>query len=210
MQLKSVLLIIILTIPLLASALNYRPLVISLLMVDTHHRNSPDFLVLLEGGSWLYTPTRERLDKAIELYKAHSSTILVCAHQKYKQDIVDFMISNGVQRADLIESQHTYGERGGTYNNVMEIIDVLKRYEHYNSIEIVTSPYHERRVQAIFSNLIAKSGITRPIYIKFRHIENSDIYTTNTYRYLKIVFHEILGLVAYYLQLSPFSCFDSS
>ncbi len=167
MQSKYVFLIITLIALSLVGAFSYRPLILNLLMVDTHHYHHSDLLVILEGGSWLYTPTRERLDKTIELYAANSTAVLVCSHQRYKQDIVAFLVSNGVRPSNIVKNQHLYGETHGTYNNVLEIISVLKRYEQYNSIEIVTGPYHERRTQIIFSSLITQSGITRPIHVKF-------------------------------------------
>ena len=183
------------------AALSDRNLMIDFFMVDSKVTESPDLLVLLEGGEWLYSPTRERIDKLIEIYKHKPTKILICSYPRYKDELVKVLISNGVLPLDIVKSKYVYDGRGGTYNNVSEIMDTLKNNKEYKVINIVTSPYHERRVQIIVSNLLSQSGINRSVKISFVHIEYSDIYNTNNERYIDLIGHEILGVAWFYIQM---------
>lgn len=170
-------------------------------MVDSQVSESSDLLVLLEGGEWLYSPTRERINKLIEIYKRKPTKILICSYPKYKDELEKVLISNGVLPLNIVKSKYVYDGRGGTYNNVSEIMETLKSNKEYKVINIVTSPYHEKRVQVIVSNLLNQSGVNRPVKIAFVHIEHSDIYYTNNERYIDLIGHEILGIVWFYMQL---------
>ena len=174
---------------------------IDFFMVDSQVAELPDLLVLLEGGEWLYSPTRERVDKLIEIYKRKPTKILICSYPRYKDELEKALISNGVLPLNIVKSKYVYDGRGGTYNNVSEIMDTLKSNKEYKVINIVTSPYHEKRVQVIVSNLLNQSGVNRPVKIAFVHIEHSDIYYTNNERYIDLIGHEILGIAWFYMQL---------
>lgn len=174
---------------------------INFFMVDSKVAESPDLLVLLEGGEWLYSPTRERVDKLIEIYKRKPSKILICSYPRYKDELIKVLTSNGVLPLDIVKSKYVYDGRGGTYNNVSEIMDTLKNNNEYKVINIVTSPYHEKRVQVMVSNLLNQSGVNRPVKIAFVHIKHSDIYHTNNERYIDLIGHEILGIAWFYMQM---------
>lgn len=199
MKFKPLIFLFLLLLLLIISLIN-RPLILGFFMVDRNYDNPPDLIVLLEGGSWLFSPTRERIDKVVELYKHKSTKILVCAYPEFKDDVVGFLVSNGVKSEDIVKSQYVYNARGGTSNNVLEILEVLTHDEKYNFVEIVTSPYHERRVNIIVSNLMPESGINRPVHVSFAHIKDSDIYRTNTERYINLISHELLGIAGFYMQ----------
>lgn len=193
--------IFLLFIMLAGAALSDRHLMMNYFMVDSQVTESPDLLVLLEGGDWLYSPTRERINKLIEIYKRKPNKILICSYPRYKDELVKVLILNGVLPLDIVKSKYVYDGRGGTYNNVSEIIDVLKNNKEYKVINIVTSPYHEKRVQIIVSKLLYKSGINRRVKIYFAHIKHSDIYYTNNERYIDMIGHEILGIAWFYMQM---------
>lgn len=198
---RAILLAILLLILFLGIVLFYRPTVISAFQVHKNYDAPPDLIVLLEGGGLVYSPTRERLEKVLELYRQRETNILVCAYEEFKKDIVSALVSNGVRSSDIVQSQYAYNASGGTYNNVLEMMDALRKNEKYSFIEIVTSPYHERRVDIMFSNLMGKSNIKRGVYVRFPHIMNSDIYYTNNERYLILTGHELFGMVWFYLQM---------
>lgn len=182
------------------TVINHRPTILRFFIVEKAYKFSPDLLVLLEGGSLLYSPTRERVDKIIELYKREPTPVLVCAAQQHKDDITKFLVTNGVEPRDLVTSGYTYGDRVGTYNNVLEMVRVLTTNKEYRFLDIVTSPYHERRVHIITSKLFAKSGLDVRVRVRFSHVNDSDIYHTNQARYLRMVGHEVLGIVGFYMQ----------
>ena len=198
---KFIFLIISIMVALACIILIFRPLMISFFMVDANVDASPNLLVLLEGGGLVYSPTQERMNKLIDIYKRKPTNILVCSSPQYKEELISNLVSNGVLPQDIVKSRYVYDARGGTYNNVSEIMTTLKSNKEYNSIGIVTSPYHENRVQIIVKYLLFKSGINRRIKFSFMHIEDSDIYNTNNERYLNIIGHELLGTVWFYMQM---------
>lgn len=179
-----------------------RELVLRFFIVEIAHTSPPDLLVLLEGGDLRYSPTRERVDRLMELYKRRPTKVLVCSAPQHKRTLTEFLITDGVKPSDMIESKYpdAYDNRGGTYANVLEILNVLRANKDLRVLEIVTSPYHEKRVQIITSRLLAKSGMEMPVRIRFAHIDGSDIYRTDRQRYLTMIGHEILGIAGFYVQ----------
>lgn len=200
-RVKYVFLIISLMVAFASVILFFRPLIIGFFMVDANVAASPNLLVLLEGGGLVYSPTQERMNKLIDIYKRKPTNILVCSSPQYKDELISNLVSNGVLQQDIVKSRYVYDARGGTYNNVSEIMDTLKNNEKYNSIGIVTSPYHENRVKIIAKYLLLNSSNNRRIKISFIHIEDSDIYSTNNERYINIISHELLGTVWFYMQM---------
>lgn len=183
--------------------LGNRELVLRFFIVEIAPTTSrPDLLVLLEGGDLRYSPTRERVDRLMELYKRRPTKVLVCSAPQHKRNLTEFLISEGVIPSDIIESNYpnAYENRGGTHGNVLEILNVLRTNKDLRVLEIVTSPYHEKRVQIIASRLLARSGTEMPVRITFAHIDDSDIYRTDRQRYLTIIGHEILGIAGFYVQ----------
>lgn len=194
------LLLIFLMMFLVGIVINHRPTILRFFIVEKTYKFPPDLLVLLEGGSLLYSPTRERVDKIIELYKRKPTQVLVCADQQHKDDITKFLVTNGVKPRDLVASDYTYGDRVGTYSNVLEIVHMLKTNKEYRFLDVVTSPYHERRVHIMTSKLFAKSGLDGRVRVRFSHVNDSDIYSTNQARYLRMIGHEVLGIAGFYMQ----------
>ncbi len=170
-------------------------------MVDSHITTSPNLLVILEGGGLLHSPTRERMNKLIEIYKREPTKILVCSYPKYKDELLTALYLNGVRPSDIVKNKYVYDKRGGTYNNVSEIMDTLKKNKKFKVIDIITSPYHEKRVQLIFLKLFHEYEINKLVQISFSHIEYSDVYYTNNERYFDLIGHEILGIAWFEIQM---------
>ena len=170
-------------------------------MVDGDNFDASDLMVVLGGGSVSSAPTRERVNKTIELYKQHPDNILICAYRNNKQDIINYLVLNEIKPKHITKSFYEYDgkEGGGTYNNVLEIISVIKDND-FQDIVIVTSPYHELRVSLIFSSLIKEAGINGIVNIKYSHIKNSEVLYTDMPRFIGIISHELLGIIGFYIQ----------
>jgi hypothetical protein len=175
---------------------------LNLFKVDGDIFDKPDLMVVLEGGAVHFAPTRERANKAIGLYKQYPVAILVCAYRQHKRSIIEHLLLNGVDAGDILGTHYEYEgkEGGGTYNNVLEIISVVKKNSDYKNMLIVTSPYHELRVSLLFSALLEQSEIKRPIYIKYSHITNSEALYTDAPRFVGIIRHELLGIAWFYFR----------
>jgi len=177
-----------------------RKLLISPFIVEGATFAEPDLLVVLEGGGLNFSPTRERVDKLLELYRQYHVNVLVCAYRVHKREIVEYLEARGIKAEDIITTGYWYeGKTGsGTYNNVLEILSAIKKY-NYKHIEIVTSPYHELRVSIIFSAMIKRSIMDRKIYIRYGHISDSEILETDTPRLSRMLAHELLGIAGFYM-----------
>lgn len=201
-----ILLVFIVVVFLFASI--FRGSVIDLFIAHKKEFGETDLIVVLEGGSIRFAPTNERVNKVISVYKENPKKILICSVSNYKEDIVDFLISNGIKNDDILISNYDYTEDGGTYNNAKEIISILKNNISYRNIEIITSPYHEFRVNLILSTLIKEVDFKQSIYFKFSHINNSEVSGTDNIRFIKIISHEILGSIVFKLQYIKSIYFD--
>jgi len=169
---------------------------LDLLMVENDFNKNAELLVMLEGGGLNFSPTKERALKVLELYKKKQTKVLVCSHQDLKSEIVAFLIDRWVKENDLIKTEYIYGDENGTYNTV-EIARFLNENNAYQAIRIVTSPYHEFRVNIILDDVLQKTAVNRELVIGFSHINKSDIYDTNTERYAGMILHEIAGIIFY-------------
>ena len=175
----------------------FKSAIISLLMVEKIGFNEPDLIVVLEGGSIKFPPTYERVSEAVRAYHEYKTKILVCSIPGLKIDIYNYFKSNGIRNEDLIISEYTYDDSGGTYNNVNEIISVIKNNKKYKNIKIITSPYHELRVDIIFSRIFKSSNIDRQVNVSFHHVKNSEILKTDFRRYMRIIAHELVGIMVF-------------
>lgn len=185
---------------LICSLVYEKKYLLEIMMVNNDAVKSPDLIVILEGGGVKLAPTRERVFKALELYKKNQAEVLVCAYKRFKGDIIKTLLEKGVKEEDLSQSNYNYvgKKNGGTFNNVLEIISVLKSNKNISTISIVTSPYHERRVSIIFNVLIRQSEIKRNIYVQYAHINNSEIVQTDLRRFVQVIIHETLGVLGFY------------
>ena len=200
MNIKNILVTVCLSLLIIGYLLIDKRSILNILTVDGDYFNSADLLVVLEGGAVRFAPTRERANKAIELYKQFPSNVLVCAYRKHKNGIIKYLSLNGVRAEDFYDSYYEYEgkEGGGTYNNVLEIISVIKENNKFQNIVIVTSPYHELRVSLILSELINEAEIGRVIYIKYADIKTSEVINTDIPRFIRIIFHEFIGISGFY------------
>jgi len=160
-----------------------------------------DLLVVLEGGSMRFQPKYERVSEIIRLYQENNKYLLVCSNRSAKNEILDYLTANGVKREDLVISEYVYDKSGGKYNNIKELISVIKINKDFESITIGTSPYHELRVDMMFSELLIHSGIERKIHLSFAHIENSEVQKTDVRRFMRIIVHELIGIMAFKFKL---------
>ena len=192
---------IFITVLMTCSVLINKEVVTGFFVVDGDVFSVPDLLVVLEGGDVVFAPTRERVNKVLELYKQRPANILVCAYPEYKKGIKQYLTRNGVKDEHLVQSVYVYkGKKGGgTYNNVLEIMSTFQSNNNINKIEIVTAPYHELRVSLIFSTLNEGDKNHDSIKIRYSHIKNSEVLHTNTPRFLRIISHELLGIIGFYI-----------
>lgn len=174
--------------------------ILNMFMVEADDFTESDLMVVLEGGAVKFSPTRERVNKAIELYYKRPNKLLVCAYRVHKNGIIDYLLKNGINSEHLAETTFSYEGRkgGGTYNNVLEILSLIKDNTDIHNIEIITSPYHELRVSIIFDSLIQEANIDKPVHIKYSHVIESEVNYTDTPRFIRIIFHEILGILGFY------------
>jgi len=179
----------------------YKSEILSFLKIHRDHNNDADLLVVLEGGSIRFPPTKERVSEALGLYINNNVKLLVCSKESLKNEILDYLVANGVKKKDLVVSNYSYDGAGGTFNNINEILSIIKSNEAYKNITIVTSPYHELRVDIMFSELIAGSGIDHKINLSFSHIENSEVEKTDIRRFVKIITHELIGILVFKYKL---------
>jgi len=181
--------------------------VLNFFIVDGEAIGKADLLVLLEGGSIRFSPTRERANKTIELYKQYPKAVLVCAYHEEKKGVIKYLVRNGITANDIVKSSYDYKGKvgGGTYNNVLEIISIIKKYNTIKNIVVVTSPYHELRVSLIFSELVKQAKIDRPVHVKYSHIENSEVIHTDVPRFISIIFHELMGIAWFYIKFVSMS-----
>jgi len=170
-------------------------------MIDKNVFEIADLVVVLEGGNAKYAPTNERVNKILEVYFSEYNDILICSYNRYKNGIIDYLEAHGVEKSRLLTSNYNYNYNyGGTYNNAQEIVYFLIKNIKYKNIEIITSPYHEFRVNMILSELIEKKAMQDVVQFWFVHIDNSEILTTDNRRYLQIISHEFLGVINFHIQ----------
>lgn len=203
MRIKYILLVTLVCVSIIFALLADKNTILSFFIVDSETFVKPDLIVLLEGGAIDFSPTIERANRTIELYSKYPANILVCSYAAYKPGLLKYLIKNGVNPKDLTKTLYEYrGKRGGgTYNNVLEIISVLKENDNYQRITIVTSPYHELRVSKIYSTLINESKINRHVSVSYSNIQDSEIIYANTSRFTSVIAHEVLGLLGFYFML---------
>ena len=177
--------------------------ILSFFTVNSVVSVKPDLIVLLEGGAIDFSPTLERSNRVVELYSKYRSNVLVCSYREFKTSVLTYLIKNGVDSKDFTKTLYEYdGKRGGgTYNNILEIISVLKDNANFREITIVTSPYHELRVSRIFSTLIDEAKINRNISVSYSNIHDSEIFNANTSRFTSVITHEVFGLLGFYFML---------
>jgi len=179
-----------------------RALLVRFFVVEGDSFRVPDLLVVLEGGSLNFSPTQERVDRLLELYREYPVNVLVCAYRIHKREIIEYLKAQGIKAEDIVKTEYRYeGKAGsGTYNNVLEILSAIES-NHYKNIEVVTSPYHELRVSIIISSIIRQLKIDRKIYVKYGHINKSEIIETDNPRFFRILAHELAGIAGFYMNL---------
>lgn len=198
---KYILVLVIICTLIITYLLTDKRIVLNAFIVEGDVIEKPDLLILLEGGSIRFAPTRERAEETIRLYKQHPGTVLICAYRNYKKDIRKYLINNGIKASDIVESFYDYDGKkgGGTYNNVLEVLSVIKKKNNIQNIVIVTSPYHELRVSILFSELIKQAEINKPIFINYSNINDSEAIHTDTPRFISIISHELQAISWFYI-----------
>jgi len=174
--------------------------IINLFMIDAYAFDKPDLIVVLEGGDILFAPSIERANKVVDIYNNEQAKVLLCSDSEYRKDIVNYFEINGVRKSDIISSSYKYDNNGGTYNNIREMLYVMQKMDNYRNIQIVTSPYHELRVHLMFISFINEVEFGREVNVSFSHINNSEVSKTDNARFVRIILHELMGIMFFKLR----------
>lgn len=138
-----------------------------------------------------------RVAKGVELYKSgYAKKLLVSgckiAWQTNEADIMKRQaMFLGVPEKNIIVDR----EGCTTFANAVNILEIMKKYNHKNVI-VVSSSYHTRRVSIIFNKVFKKSGIE----LLFSGAPDSDFNPNDWWKNeeaAKLVFYEYVKLVFY-------------
>ncbi len=156
-----------------------------------------DIYFVFSGGFINNNPgrsTRERISILKKLLQKHPKSAFVFLDYSRGKRIINKLFKNEQNKNFL--SHYRYTEKhGGTENNVLELISILKKHKEYKRIGIITSVYHEKRVKFML-NYYLKMEKLKGIKIFFFHDNNQqEVYSCSYPRYLKLTLHEFLGIV---------------
>lgn len=179
--------------------------IVKLLSVDNQNKAKKiDIYFVFSGGfvkNKMGKSTSERIDFLKKLLKKHENTPFVFLDYKRGKEIVDNMLIKEIKNKSIV-SDYKYNESlGGTENNVLELVSILKQHPEFKRIGIITSLYHEKRVKLILNYYLKKEKI-KNIKIYFLH-DNSrqEVYSCSFKRYLKLIVHEIGGILYFKLHV---------
>lgn len=182
---------------------------VQLLAVDNQNKEEKvDIYFVFSGGfiksETMGKSTRERINFLKKLLKTNPDTPFVFLDYKRGKEIIDNILAKETKHKTVV-SNYKYNEKtGGTENNVLELVSILKKHPEFKKIGIITSIYHERRVSIILNYYLSKEKI-KNIKVYFLH-DNSkqEIYSCSFTRYLKLIAHEIGGIL-YFKTYSMFN-----
>ena len=154
-------------------------------------------IVVLSGGCKRYnilgTSTEKRLESAIELYKPNTKIILagnfVCG--KNRRTGRNFLIKKGIPPKNIVELDYS----NSTINDCKKAAEFLIKHRIEKPI-IITSFYHAKRVQLIFSYFYKKKFF---LYSSSTFREKFDNLKKRR-RLLKLLIHEYGGIFYWYFK----------
>ena len=144
--------------------------------------------------------TKERVEFLKKLLDKNPETPFVFLDYKGGKQIVSNLLGKRKNNQSL-NSNYRYNEHlGGTENNVLELISILKTHPEFKKIGIVTSIYHEKRIKLILDYHIKQENLT-DVKVYFLHDStHQEIYTCSFFRYLKLIMHELGGILYFKLR----------
>ncbi len=181
--------------------------IINLLKIDTGVPQHSDLIAVLGGGiapgGKLGRSTRERLNGVIAYTVArnHQCPVLVLEYPAGRRKMISFLVRHGLDRGDVLRSGFHYREqRGGTENNIAELFHVLRFHRGIKQVLLVTSPYHQRRVQLMLKSFLTKEPAAKePAAGEWRFYflqlaSDGEIFYCSRWRFWRLVSHEALGI----------------
>ncbi len=147
----------------------------------------------------------ERVENAVQLYKQGYARHIIFS-SGYSYAFKETLIMKGL--AELLgvpeEAIILEDKSKNTYENVKFSKDILKR-NGWNSIILVSSPYHMRRVSLVFKKQAREIEVTYapiPSSLFYSHpdrdIRGRKIWKQINLRQIKAILHEYLGIVYYW------------
>ncbi len=199
-------LLIILLAPAIILKITPRKTFISFLTVKTEQsEKKPDALVILSGGFKKNlvpgVSTFERINTLKEALNKYPDTpVIVLDYNTGKKLIASKLKEESKNIRILVSNKYSYKEKlGGTENNIAELISLIKERNDIKTIALITSPYHEKRVKLILDYYLQKENLNIDYF--FIHVKNKgEIVNCDFSRYLKLVLHEVSGII--YFKLS--------
>ncbi len=170
---------------------------------QTSNSEKIDILFVFSGGfvnQKMGISTKERINYLKTILNKNPETPFVFLDYRGGKRLIKESIPNKFN--DIYNcSSYKYSEKlGGTENNVLELISILKKHPELKNIGIVTSIYHEKRVKIILKYYLEKENFDY-INIVFLHNNlNQEIYYCSFPRYIKLIFHELGGLIYFKLK----------
>ncbi|BBB32442.1 hypothetical protein TTHT_0884 [Thermotomaculum hydrothermale] len=172
------------------------------LLSETNKRNieKVDIYFVFSGGFVNKKPgksTKERIEFLKMLLKKFPETPFVFLDYNRGKKIANNFFQN--KKSNTVLSNYRYNENlGGTENNIRELISILKNHPEFKKIGIITSEYHEKRVRIILTYYLNKEKLSN-IKVYFFHNKQQEIYSCSFLRYLRLILHEIGGIIYFKL-----------
>jgi len=177
-----------------------RQVVVNCLMVNNVNQQSDHRLLAILGGGMINAnmgkSTKERLDRCFTYLKTNRPKyILVCEYEKHTAILYNYLVSKGINSKYFVKPSFHYSvNNSGTLNNVLEILDFMDK-NNIVEVAVITSPYHEKRVNALFESLSNRQNVHRKI--SFIHVNDSEIISAPFKRYVQIIAHEIGAMMIF-------------
>lgn len=187
----------------LVFSLTPRNRIVQFLEIDNQNKTGNiDIYFVFSGGfvnSKMGKSTRERVNFLEKVLKKNPDTPFVFLDYKRGKEIIDNILAKETNYKTIV-SNYKYNEKtGGTENNVLELVSILKKHPEFKRIGIITSIYHEKRVSLILKYYLKRENI-KGIEVYFLHDNTKqEIYSCSFKRYIKLIAHEIGGILYFKL-----------
>ena len=155
-----------------------------------------DALVYLGGGAG------ERMLKALQLYEAgYASRILITSPKPTDPRLKNFYANCArrflVGRGVVLEDVFIISNACDTYAEALQTANFIEK-KRWNSVMIISDPYHMRRVKLYFDRVFLPRGL-KPIYVA-ADVPWMDKPWYSSGRQMKYVFLETIKLAKFYIQ----------
>lgn len=190
-------------VPLLVLFAFPRSPIVDLLQVAGTPLAEPDLVVVMGGGfrpdGELGRSTQERLDQLVLVFPTLSpnTSVLLSEYPGGRNRMAQYLSENAFPEDRLIESGYVFdGEAGGTVQNVAEMFHVLDSRPGVRNVLIITSPYHQLRVQQVMNAYRERLELDdMPRFAFHQFPDNSEIFTCGRFRFLRLAGRELTGIV---------------